>query len=201
MLTEPALRVVLIYAHLLLCLLALFTVLRTDYRVVTRHISRRRLLQAHRHIVWLLTGLWLTGLAVVVVDLGPLGITISAMAERPKLVAKLLCVSVLTANGAALRYWSFPRLAAERRLSLREAALVMATGAISLTSWLLAAFYGIAKPLQQWPLAGTLGLYLGSVAVAVGAAFLLSPRLNTHRAPRISTALEQAAETLDFRVR
>lgn len=189
-------RVVLVFAHLLLCVFALQLVLTSDFRVLTRHVSPRRMLRVHRKLVWLLGGLWLSGLAVVFLDLGP---DLAGLSDKTKLVTKLLCVSVLTLNGLVLRHVSFPRLTSGRRLGDLEATLVMATGAISLTSWLMAAFIGIARPLQTWTLPHSVALYLGALGVGVVVAALLAPRLNSHREAQVDTAIEEAAQNLDLR--
>lgn len=194
----PALaRLVLVYAHLLLCVFALHLVLSTDHRVLRRHIRATRLLGVHRRVLRLLLGLWLTGIAIMLLDFGP---QMAGVSERPKLLAKLMCVVVLSLNGLVLRYWSFPRLVSGRQLDRGEAAVLMSTGAISLASWLAAAFFGIARPLAEWPVAATVGLYGVLVAAAVTVALMLASRLRV-RGPSGDTALEAAAETLDFKVR
>jgi hypothetical protein len=193
-----AARLALLYAHLLLCVFALHLVLSTDWRVLRKRISAARLLWVHRRVKLLLAGLWLSGLAIVFIDLGP---TLADITGRPKLLAKLLCVSTLTLNALALRWYCFPRLLAERALPPREAGLLMTFGAISTTSWLAAAFFGVARPLAQWSAAGTIGLYLGLLALAIPVALLLGGRLQQRRPRRGTTALEEAAETLDLKTR
>ncbi len=66
-----------------------------------------------------------------------------------KLWAKFTVVSVLTLNGIALHYYSFPRVTSRRGLlglPTFEQILVVLTGALSTTSWLFACYLGIARP-------------------------------------------------------
>jgi len=196
---EPiaALRLALLYSHLLLCVFALHIVLSTDRRVLRKRIGAAQLMAVHRRVLLLLTGLWLTGLGIVGLDLAGRFVDV---AQHPKLAAKLLCVCVLSLNAFALRYYCFPRLVAERRLGVGEVAILMTCGAVSTASWLAAAFFGLARPLQTWSLGATTGLYALMLATAVPVALWLGPRL-ARRRPRGSTALEEAAETLDLRMR
>lgn len=196
---EPTavLRLALLYAHLLLCVFALHTVLAADRRVLRKRIGATQLMAVHHRVLLLLTGLWLTGLGIVGIDLAW---RFGEIAQHPKLAAKMLSVCVLSLNAFALRYYCFPRLLAERRLGRGEVAILMTCGAVSTASWLAAAFFGLARPLQSWSLASTTGLYLLALAAAIALALWLGPRL-TLRRPRGDTALEEAAETLDLRVR
>jgi hypothetical protein len=90
--------------------------------------------------------LWISGLALVLVG----------YLENPqqylmneKLWAKFTVVSVLTLNGVALHYFSFPRVTSRRGLlglPTFEQVLVTLTGALSSVSWLFACYLGIARP-------------------------------------------------------
>jgi hypothetical protein len=170
-----ALRLLLVYVHLLLCVFALYTVLNTDWRLLRSRISAKHLLQSHRRVVWLLAGLWISGLAIVSVDgLGQMG-------SNPKLQAKVVCVSLLTFNGLLLRYWCFPRLVSNRPLKRLESWALMSCGAVSTTCWMLSAFYGIAKPLALWTPAQNLLLLWAALAVAIPVALSLAGRLREGR--------------------
>jgi hypothetical protein len=196
--SSAAARLGLVYVHLLLCVFALHTVLSTDLRVLRKRIGAAWLMAVHRRVALLLAGLWVTGLAIVAVDVGG---DFALVAERPKLLVKLLCVSTLTANAFALRLWCFPRLLAERRLDRSEIALLMTCGAISTSSWLVAAFLGIARPLQELSFRANVAIYAAAVCAAVLIAVLLGPSLHTRRPRAGNTALERAAETLELRTR
>lgn len=179
---STALRLLLVYAHLLLCVFALYTVLNTDWRLLRSRISAKHLLQSHRRVVWLLAGLWISGMAIVAVDgLGQMG-------SNPKLLAKVVCVSLLTLNGLLLRYWCFPRLVSSRPLERLESWALMSCGAVSTTCWLLSAFYGIAKPLTLWSPAQNLLLLWAALAVAVPVALSLAGRLREGRRLRQQNA-------------
>ena len=95
-------RTGLLYAHLLLCVFALHLVLSTDWRLLQSRIGARGLHRAHVQVAWLFGGLWLSGLAIVALDTG---LDPALIATKPKLVAKLVAVGVLTLNGALLRDW------------------------------------------------------------------------------------------------
>lgn len=90
--------------------------------------------------------LWITGLSLVLIG----------YVENPqqyltneKLWAKFTVVLVLTLNGIALHYFSFPRVTSRQGLlglPTSEQILVALTGAISSVSWLFACYLGIARP-------------------------------------------------------
>lgn len=190
------LRVALLFAHLLLCVAALALVVKTDLRVLRRRVSPPTMLRTHRRLVWLLAGLWVSGGAVLLLDLGG---DLSLLLERPKLLAKVACVALLTANAWLLRRHALPRITARRVLSPREAQALAAAGAVSTASWLLAAFLGLAKPIATWSVAEALAFYavvlLGSALVAL---MVIPGRLARRQLGTGQTAVEQAAETLDF---
>ncbi|MBC7939508.1 MAG: hypothetical protein H7Z19_07035, partial [Chitinophagaceae bacterium] len=106
-------RLGVIFIHLLLCCVALQTVLQTDLRVLRGGVGAAALLGVHRRLVVLLGGLWASGLTLAAIDIG---FDVAGIAERPKLMVKLLCVLVLTLNGLLLRHWCFPRRASGRAL-------------------------------------------------------------------------------------
>lgn len=132
-------------------------------------------------MAWLFGGLWLSGLAIVALDTG---MDPALIAAKPKLLAKLVAVGVLTLNGALLRWWCFPRLVSDQPLSRAEAAALMCSGALSTTSWLIAAFYGIARGLSSWTAEQHLALYGAAVAAALVVALPLAHRLREGRIER-----------------
>ena len=90
--------------------------------------------------------LWISGLALVL--LGYLENPQQYLMNE-KLWAKFTVVSVLTLNGVALHYFSFPRVTSRRGLlglPTFEQVLVALTGALSSVSWLFACYLGIARP-------------------------------------------------------
>lgn len=192
-------RLLLVYTHLLLCGYALYVVVRTDLVVLRRRIGATTMGRIHLRMVQLLGGLWATGIAIVMIDLGP---DLSQLFHQPKLLAKFACVTVLTLNAVLLRHYCFPRLVAERRLDRTELAVVAGAGAVSTASWLMAAFIGVAKPMAQWQPSQAVGLYVVVLLAAVLVAQFIGPGRLAARAPRTgNTALEEAAETLDLKPR
>lgn len=183
-----AIRLVLVYAHLLLCVFALHRVLVTDWRLLQDRVRHREMKRAHRQLVWLLAALWASGLAIVALDTG---LHLVQLAARPKLLVKLLCVALLTLNGLLLRVWCFPRLSRRASLGGGEAAFLVVCGAFSTTSWLMAAFLGVARPLQSWPLSQTLVLYGGVMALALPVALLTEARWRRLRRQRRVQRFEQ----------
>lgn len=190
------LRVALLFAHLLLCVAALALVVKTDLRVLRRRVSPQTMGRVHRRLVWLLAGLWASGGAVLLLDLGG---DLSLLAERPKLLAKVCCVALLTVNAWLLRRHALPRISARRVLSPGEAQGLAVAGAVSTASWLMAAFLGLARPMATWSMAEALAFYaLALLAAALLALLLLPARLRRRQLGVGQTAVEQAAETLDF---
>lgn len=185
---NTALRLALLYAHLLACVLALHTVLRTDWRLLNSRIKARQLLHAHKRVVWVLGALWLSGAAIVVLD------GLAQLQHNPKLIAKIVCVSLLTLNGVVLRLWCLPRLVSDRPLTRTEASLLMACGALSTTCWLMAGFYGIARPLVTWTVQENLLLLGAALAVALPVALSMQGRLRDGRRVQLR-ALRRALQT------
>ena len=186
---NTALRLALLYAHLLACVLALHTVLSTDWRLLNARINAKQLFHAHRRVVWVLAALWLTGGAIVALD------GLAQLQNNPKLIAKILCVSLLTLNGVMLRLWCLPRLVSDRPLTGLEAFVLMACGALSTTCWLMAGFYGIARPLVDWTLQENLLLLGAALAVALPVALSLQGRLRDGRRARLR-GLRRPLQTL-----
>lgn len=174
-------KMLLVFAHLMLCVFALHRILSTDWKLLRARIGADELNRAHREVLALLAGLWLTGLVLAGIDLGW---DLSNLQHKPKLAAKLVCVMMLTVNGALLRLWCFPRLVSERPLARGEAMALMTCGAVSSTSWLMAAFLGIARPMQSWTLWQCLLVYWLALAAAVPVALLLEGRLRQGRVAR-----------------
>ena len=185
---HTALRLALLYAHLLACVLALHTVLRTDWRLLNSRINARQLMHAHRRVVWVLGALWLSGGAIVALD------GLAQLQTNPKLIAKIVCVSLLTLNGVVLRVWCLPRLVSDGPLSRAEACVLMACGAMSTTCWLMAGFYGIARPLMNWTVQENLLLLGAALAVALPVALSMQGRLRDGRRARLR-ALRRPLQT------
>jgi len=145
-------KTLLVYAHLLAACVAIGILLIQDLAMAK---SRGKTLSASAindltksaEVIFVaLVVLWVTGLALVL--LGYLENPQQYLMNE-KLWAKFTVVSVLTLNGIALHYFSFPRVTSRRGLlglPTIEQILVTLTGAISSTSWLFACYLGIARP-------------------------------------------------------
>jgi len=173
-------RMTLILLHVLAMAAAGAGIAFGDYAIFARHrIDAGLLHKAGRAVTVALGMLWLSGLAVIWMDTR---FEWAVLAVKPKLLAKLTVVTLLSINGVALHGVAFKRLSEVHSEALRAAKLPAVLGAISVVSWLYAAFVGLAKPVA--PLLGYVGFMgLYGVALAAGIAMallLMGPRL-AHR--------------------
>jgi len=143
-------KTLIVYAHLLAACVAIGILLIQDLALAKSKgsalsTSAIKDLTKSAEIMFLaLIALWISGLALVL--LGFLENPQYLMNE--KLWAKFTVVSVLTLNGIALHYFSFPRVTSRRGLlglPTFEQILVTLTGALSSVSWLFACYLGIAR--------------------------------------------------------
>lgn len=137
-------RMLLIFAHVIACAIAIGFAFFADYRIIRSHgwpnrHDREIVLQVSRFVLGALVLLWITGAGVILLDVGHVP-SMAELAQRPKLVTKLLVVCVLTLNGMLLHVYALPRLRQLDRIAV-------VTGGISAASWLFAAFVGVGKPL------------------------------------------------------
>ena len=166
-----------LFAHTLAFAIALSAVLREDIACFrARCFEAERLDESARTVAYALGVLWATGMALVAFDVGLDG---WAHAASPKLVAKLVVVLALTANGLALHRLAFPRLRRQRMTDRSQLFVPVALGAISTASWLYASFIGVSRwvaPLMSFvDFMALYGLVL-VVAIAVGLLFI-RPRI------------------------
>lgn len=172
MTVEVLLRLLCLYAHLIACCFAICHVLSADLKILKGELARSEMAFIARRMSVLLLLLWGTGLPMVLIDLGG---DLALLSSKPKLIAKIVCVCILSLNAVALHRFAFPRLMSGQSLAAREWKLVLSTGAISTSSWLFAAFLGIAKPLAGVLGSGQfLGLYALTLVSALGTALLLA---------------------------
>lgn len=165
-------RLLLLYAHLLVSMLAIAQVFFADLGIATSSLSRVQLHRTIRGIGWLLAGLWITGLMLIGLDTG---FDLAVMAEKPKLLFKLVVVLALTLNGLALHSVVFPILMSDSALRRRQVAVMAVFGAMSSLHWLLAAFIGVTKPLNRLPIETLLAAYAALCFGAVIVALCLAP--------------------------
>ena len=99
-------RMFMIYLHLLALAGAASAVAIGDYAIFGRERIDSGLLQRAAVFATIaLAVLWATGVAIVVLDLG---LDFDALLGKPKLLAKLTVVAVLTINSLALHLVAFP---------------------------------------------------------------------------------------------
>ena len=146
------LKTLIVYAHLLAACVAIGILLIQDLALAKSKGSPlsataiKDLTKSAEVMFIALVVLWISGLALVL--LGYLENPQQYLMNE-KLWAKFTVVSVLTLNGIALHYFSFPRVTSRRGLlglPTFEQILVTLTGALSSVSWLFACYLGIARP-------------------------------------------------------
>jgi hypothetical protein len=170
-------RQAVLFAHAVTFAIALAAVLREDMALVKAgRIDVPRLAAAARTLTSALAVLWLTGLSLVALDAG---LDARPLVADPKLAAKLIVVSALTANGLALHALAFPMLRRPRTQDRSGLVVPVVLGAISTASWLYASFIGVSRqiaPVMSLP--DFMALYgvllIGAVAVALA---VVLPRL------------------------
>ena len=145
------LKTLIVYAHLLSACVAVGILLMQDLALAKTRgnalsASAVRDLTRSAEIMFIaLVLLWISGLSLVL--LGYLENPQQYLMNE-KLWAKFTVVAVLTLNGIALHYFSFPRVTSRRGLlglPTFEQILVVLTGALSSVSWLFACYLGIAR--------------------------------------------------------
>ena len=165
-------RQALLYGHIIAFALALATIVREDVRMLRA--SRIDLASLHataKSVKWLLLVLWITGVPMVMMDIG---IDVAALLAKPKLLAKLIVVAALTLNGILLHLVAFPMVTGRRRNPNRAATIAVALGAISITSWFYASFVAVARIVAPYfSLTDFVMLYLLALALAVSFALLV----------------------------
>jgi hypothetical protein len=146
------LKTLIVYAHLLAACVAIGILLIQDLALAKSKGSPlsataiKDLTKSAEIMFIALIMLWISGLSLVLI--GYLDNPEQYLMNE-KLWAKFTVVSVLTLNGIALHYFSFPRVTSRKGLlglPTFEQILVTLTGALSSVSWLFACYLGIARP-------------------------------------------------------
>jgi len=133
----------LLYGHIIAFALALATILKEDVRLLrAKLIDSASLLASAKLVKWLLLALWVTGVPMVMMDIGT---DVSLLLGKPKLLAKLIVVGALTLNGILLHLVAFPMLTSNLENPNKVATIAVTLGAVSITSWLYASFVGVAR--------------------------------------------------------
>lgn len=145
-------KTLIVYAHLIAACVAIGILLMQDLALAKTRgkalssLAIKDLTKAADIMFIALVVLWISGLTLVL--LGYLENPAQYLMNE-KLWAKFTVVSVLTLNGIALHYFSFPRVTSSRGLiglAGFEQIAVALTGAVSSVSWLFACYLGIARP-------------------------------------------------------
>lgn len=171
-----ALRASLIFLHILIFATAAGFILLGDIALFGwRRINVALLRLSARWVSVCLLGLWLSGAAVIGLDTG---FDLSQIARNDKLLAKLTVVAILTLNGVLLHRFAFPHLVAPLPAAMQSAWGPALLGGISASTWVYAAFIGVAKPFAALGYGGLMALYGLVVSVALTMAMIfIRPRL------------------------
>src|ERR1700675_3574137 len=131
-------RQVLLYGHIIAFALALATTIKADVHLLwAKCIDSASLLATAKSLKWLLLALWVTGVPMVMMDIGT---DVSLLLDKPKLLAKLIVVGALTLNGILLHLVAFPMVTGKPKNPNKAATIAAMLGAVSITSWLYASF-------------------------------------------------------------
>jgi hypothetical protein len=168
-------RMFLILGHLAALIAAAVGVAFGDYALLGRRdIQHGLLTKASNGVAFALLGLWLTGLGIIWVDTH---FELALLMAKPKLLAKISVVVLISLNGVLLHSKVLPSLKhayATRRAARRAAAFATRVGAISAACWAFGIFLGVAKPLA--PILGYVG-FMSLFGVVVFGALLVSWRM------------------------
>jgi len=175
-------RQLFLFGHLIAFAIAISEVARGDIQLLRSGIDAGRLRVGTDIILWSLATLWLTGFALIFLEVS---FDFEALLHRPKILAKLIVVAILSLNGILLHRLAFPLLTGETKRSHRAIVICSILGAISTASWLYAAFVGAARFIGGFLTLGTfLALYatvlIGAIAIAL---VFVRPLLERHWAP------------------
>src|SRR5216684_4223410 len=159
-------RQALLYGHIIAFALALAAVIKEDVHLLrAKRIDSASLHATAKLVKWLLLALWVTGVPMVMMDIGT---DVSVLLGKPKLLAKLIVVAALTLNGILLHLVAFPMVTGKPQNPNKAATIAATLGAVSITSWLYASFVGVARIVAPYfSLHDFAMLYLLALAIAV----------------------------------
>ena len=162
---DDVLKTSLVFAHFVASAVALATILRADFLILSRF-SRQlapkaceRIHDVKSVVGAALTVLWLTGLAICIQG----HLHDPAYLLNQKLWMKVLVVVVLTINGGFLHRFAFSHIRPGVQLceaAPRQRAMLTLMASLSSASWAFACLLGIARALNNKPNFGDiLGMY------------------------------------------
>ncbi len=189
---------VLLFGHVIFFALAMAAILREDMRLLlSSQIDAEALSSTANAIKWLLLGLWVTGIPMVIMDIGT---DLAVLLTKPKLLTKILVVTVLTVNGVLLHLLAFPMLTTVQRNPRFAATVAAILGAVSTSSWLFASFIGVARLIApQFSLYDFISLYALAVMGGVSVALLfVRDRLERMLSPSEVLDRERDSEERDW---
>lgn len=185
-------KTLIVFAHLLAVCVAVGTLLIQDLALAKSRgkplpaSAIKELIKAADIMFIALIALWVSGLTLVL--LGYLE-NPQQYLQNEKLWAKISVVLVLTLNGIALHYFSFPRITSPSGIinaSGFEQKLVALTGAVSSVSWLFACYLGIAR---HWNYTAdysyVMSIYVGLLTYALIAAGELVRYMRREKLPQL----------------
>ena len=145
-------KTVILFTHLIATCIALSSILIADWKLfISRNqpLSTQQLLHltsTKKIVSAALWALWISGIALISYGYWQEGF---AYLENQKLWMKVIVVSILTINGLLLHRYVFNWLTPDviiTQLPIKQGITCSVLGAISSSSWLFAAFLGIARP-------------------------------------------------------
>ncbi len=192
-------RMFLIFGHLLALVAAGAAVAFGDYALLGQKRINVKLLHKSSQVVALaLLGLYVTGAGIIWVDTH---FDLAVLMAKPKILAKLSVVAMLTLNGVLLHARVLPLLTrsyTRSREANRVAGLATKAGAVSAASWGFALFLGVAKPLTPiLGYAGFMTLFAAAVLGALAVAWQwIFPQLKTRIAPPEAAAVRRVESSI-----
>jgi hypothetical protein len=144
----------LIYIHLFTFVYAISSLLTEDFKIMkSRQINIVTMKITAKRISIALAILWITGIALL--SIKP-GLDLNLILNNPKLLMKLMIVTILTINGLLLHYYVFPLFSNPFKVR-RSAVIFCLLGTISTSSWIYASLVGAAHKIApvisfQWVL-------------------------------------------------
>jgi hypothetical protein len=161
-----------LYGHIIAFALALATIIKEDIHLLrAKHFDAASLYATAKLVKWLLLALWLTGVPMVIMDVGT---NVALLLSNSKLLTKLIVVGTLTLNGLMLHFVAFPLITGNARNPNKAATIAATLGAVSTTSWLYASFVAVSRIVAPYlSVFDFVLLYLLALAVAVSFAILV----------------------------
>jgi hypothetical protein len=165
-------RQALLYGHIIAFALALTSIIKEDVRLLrAKRIDSASLYATAKSVKWLLLALWITGVPMAVMDVKA---DFSLLLASPKLLAKLIVVVALTANGFMLHLVAFPLITGRAQNPNKAATIAATLGAVSTTSWFYASFVAVSRMVAPYfSVYDFVLLYLLALAIAVSLAILI----------------------------